>query len=891
MSVRHLESLFNPRSVAVLGASDRPGNLGGLVLRNLRTGGFAGPVWAVNPRHASVGGQPAYADVADLPAAPELAVVCTPAPTVPGLIAALGARGTRAAVVMSAGLGALDADGQRSLQDAMLKAAQPHLLRVLGPNCLGLLVPGVQLNASFAPAQAQAGALAFVSQSGALATAMLDWASGRQIGFSHFVSLGDSADVDFGDLLDYLGSDGDTRAILLYIESIQHAPKFMSAARAASRNKPVIVVKAGRSAAGAKAAASHTGALAGADVVFDAALRRAGMLRVDSLQALFDAAETLARRYTVRGPRLALLTNGGGAGVLAADALAAESEALASLAPRTLAALDAFLPPTWSHGNPVDIIGDAPTPRYLQALQTLLAAPEVDGVLFMHAPTAIVPASEIAEACLETVRSAAKPVLTCWLGGAAVASAREACEQAGVASYETPENAASAWLQLVRFARNQQLLLQLPDSTIARAAPDHAAARACIEQAMASGQEWLDAAQLRIVLRAYGIPTLDGRLARDEDEAADAAQAMGGPMALKIVSPQIVHKTDVGGVALNLEGAAAVREAAARMRANVQAAHPGSHITGFLVQPMAQRPGARELIVGLSHDPVFGPVVLFGEGGTAVEIRANHAVALPPLNTVLAGDLVARSGCLPLLGRLRASPPVHMPALEDALVGISQLACDLPEIIELDINPLLADAQGVLALDTRMRLRAKGAAPGLPPAIEPYPAHLAAQTHIAGKALEIRPIRPDDGARLENFYAHARPEDMRLRFFMARREVPRSELARYCQIDYRREMTFIALEAAADGAPRMVGEVRAVCDPDNVRAEFAIQIATDWQGRGLGRHLLDRLIHYLQQRGTRELVAQCLPDNDGMAALARQAGFSLSLDADEGLTSLRRSLA
>lgn len=893
MSVRHLDAMFSPGSVAVIGASDRPGSLGGIVLRNLREGGFAGPVWAVNPAHPQVGGAVAYPDVAHLPAAPDLAVVCTPASTVPGLVHELGERGTRAVVVLSAGLGAARSDGEGTWQEAMLQAARPYLLRVLGPNCLGLLVPGVRLNASFAPAQAQAGSLAFVSQSGALATAMLDWARGRGIGFSHFVSLGDSADVDFGDLLDYLGSDAATRAILLYVESVKHARKFMSAARAAARNKPVIVVKAGRSAAGAKAAASHTGALSGADAVFDAAVRRAGMLRVDTLQALFDAAQTLAQRHGARGPRLAILTNGGGAGVLAADALAGEDGALATLSEATRTALDACLPATWSRANPVDIIGDAPVQRYQQALRILLDAPEVDGVLFMHAPTAIVPAADIAQAVLSMICEAGKPVLTCWLGGPAVAAARQVCEGAGLSSFETPEHAAAAWLQMVHYARNQQILLQLPDIDAAAAAPDRTAARQVLQQAVDDGQEWLEPAQVRTLLQAYGIPTLDSRLARDEDEAAALAASMGGSVALKVVSPQIVHKTDVGGVALNLRGAPAVREAVRHMRASVAAAQPQAQISGFLVQPMATRAQARELIVGISQDPVFGPVVLFGEGGTAVEVRTTHALALPPLNDVLARDLVARSGCAPLLGALRGSPAVHAAALQDTLVKVAQIASDLPLLAELDINPLLADADGVLALDARVRLRKPGAAPALPPAIKPYPAELRSTVHMAGKTLAVRPIRPEDGRHLQDFYAHARPEDLRLRFFMARREVPHSELARYCQIDYDREMTFIALEPEdpAHGTQRMVGEVRAVSDPDNIRAEFAIQIATDWQGKGLGRCLLQRLIGYLRSRGTRELSGQCLADNDGMAALARETGFTLTVKAEEGLVTLHQRLA
>ena len=891
MSIRHLDSMFAPSSVAVIGASDRPGSVGAVLLRNLREGGFAGPVWPVNAAHDEVGGGPAWRSVAALPAAPALAVICTPAPTVPGLVAELGARGTRAAIVLSAGLRQRLQEGGPTIEQAMLDAARPHLLRILGPNCIGALVPAAGLNASFAPGQALAGKLAFVTQSGALATAMLDWARGRGIGFSHFVSLGDSADVDFGDLLDYLASDASTRAILLYMESIKGARKFMSAARAASRNKPVLVVKAGRAPAGARAAASHTGALAGSDAVFDAALARAGMLRVDTLEDLFDAAETLARARPLAGERLALLTNGGGAGVLAADALALGGGALAELAPATLAALDACLPPTWSHGNPVDIIGDAPVARYGAALQALLDAQEVDGVLFKHAPTAIVPAPAIAQACLPWLAASAKPVLTCWLGGPAVQTAREQCAAAGLPGFATPERAVRAWLQLAAHARNQQALRQLPAAALSDFAPERGRALELLQQAREAGQEWLDTAQTMVLLEAYGIRSVPTFKARDDDEAVALAQNVGFPVALKILSPQAVHKSDVGGVALGLATAEQVRAEAAAMRARLLAHRPGATVLGFTVQPMVRRPAARELIAGIACDPVFGPVVLFGEGGTTVELRRGHAIALPPLNAVLAQDLVQRSGCAPLLAAWRGRPAVDGPALQAALQRVAQMACDLAPVAELDINPLLADEAGVLALDARIRLHAPGSEPPQP-AIRPYPLGLDEWIEIAGQRLLVRPIRPEDGDRLQAFYAAASPADMRLRFFMARREIPHSELARYCQIDYDREMTFVALaNDEPGGMPAMAGEVRAVCDPDNERAEFAIQIAGAWQRKGLGGLLMGKLLGWLRARGTREVLGQCLTQNAGMTALARELGFQTVLDAAGDSVTLRRAVA
>lgn len=875
MSVRHLDALFSPRSVAVLGVSERPGNLGAIVLRNLRAAGFAGPLWAVNRHEGEIAGVHLWPDVASLPGVPDLAVICTPAAAVPQLIGELGRKGTRAAIVITAGLQQTLQEDGLTLQQAMLDAARPYLLRILGPNCIGVLVPAIGLNASFAPAAAAPGQIAFVTQSGALATAMLDWADSRGIGFSHFVSLGDSADVDFGDVLDYLASDGGTRAILMYVESVKHARKFMSAARAAARNKPVILVKAGRAPEGARAAASHTGALAGSDEVFAAAVRRAGMLRVDTLEALFDAAETLARPRPWRGERLAMLTNGGGAGVLAADAMALGRGTLAQLSPATLQALDGILPASWPRGNPVDIIGDAPAERYLRALQILLDAPEVDGVLFMHAPTAVVPAVEIARACLPAITSAAKPVLSCWLGGTTVIPARAAFADAGFAWYATPEQAVAAWLQLVQYHRNQQALLQLPDAEPAEIAVDGQAARAVLQQALRAGREWLDGEEAKSVLQAYGIACVPTMKVRDADEAVAAAEALGFPVALKIVSPQIVHKSDVGGVALGLVSAEQVRTAAILMRQRVAARSPNAHVHGFTVQAMAQRPHAQEVIVGIASDPVFGPVVLFGAGGTAVEIRKDRALELPPLNAALARAMVARTQVGALLGGYRGQPGVNQPALVDAILRVSRMACELDALAELDINPLLVDADGVLALDARIRVRQPAQGEGGRLALRPYPAGLEETLTLGQQPLLVRPIRPQDGARLAAFYAGASPSDLRLRFFLSRREVPASELARYCQIDYEREMAFIALDGE-----RMVAEVRAVCDPDNVEAEFAIQVAASHQQRGLGRLLLDKMLAYLRARGVREIRGECLAENRVMMDLAREAGFSVVSEPD-----------
>jgi acetyltransferase len=866
MSIRHLDRLLEPRSVAVVGASTRPGSVGATVWANLRAGGFTGTIHGVNAKHKVLDGVPVFARPADLPEAPDLAVLCTPAASVAGLIDELGRLGTRAAIVMSAGL-------NPAQKKAMLDAARPYLLRVLGPNCIGLLSPHLGLNASFAHTGALPGEVAFVSQSGALVTAVLDWARSRRIGFSHMVSLGERADVDFGDLLDYLASDGRTRSILLYIESIEASRKFMSAARAAARNKPVIVVKAGRAGNGLKAAASHTGALAGSDIVFDAAIRRAGMLRVDTLQDLFMATQTLARFGANRDEVLTLMTNGGGAGVMAADAAAVAGIELRELSADLRTRLDAVLPPTWSRGNPIDIIGDAPASRYTQTLEAVLADRSSGAVLFMHAPTAIVGSEGIARACAPIVREATGRVLACWLGDDAVAGARHVFEEAGVADYPTPEEAVRAFSMLGTYRRNQELLLEAPSAS-ENGPPDLAAARKGIETALADGREMLNELEAKAVLRAYGIPTVQTVAAGPTaDAVALAAQSLSYPLALKILSRDISHKSDVGGVRLNLRNESELRAAVDEMLARVQELRPQARIDGFTVQVMAARAMAQELIIGASIDPVFGPVLLFGQGGTAVEVLADRAIALPPLNRVLAREVVSRTRVARLLAGYRDHPPARMEAVYDVLVAVSQMLADLPELAELDINPLWADHDGVIALDARLRVSRKAGGGAANFAITPYPAELVETVSWQNETIVLRPVRPEDGDQHRAFIEQLRPEDLRLRFFSVRRQLPRSELARLTQIDYAREMAFIAVRTLPDGAAQTLGVVRAVADPDNVEAEFAVIVCSDLKGIGLGRRLMLKMIDYLTSRGTQRMVGLVLRENEAMRKLAGSLGF------------------
>jgi len=884
VSVHHLEGLFEPRSVAVVGASDRPGSVGAVLLRNLLTEDFPGPIMPVNPGHRAVGGVLAYPDVASLPERPDLGVVCTPPGAVPGVVADLAAAGARAAVIVTAGL----SDEEEARTRA---AARRAGLRLLGPNTVGLLVPGAHLNASFAHAAARPGRVAFVSQSGALCTAVLDWAELAGVGFSAFVSLGNGLDVDAGDALDWLGADPATQAILLYLEAVEDARKFMSAARAGARNKPVIAIKAGRVREGARAAASHTGALAGADEVYDAAFRRAGMLRVGELEELFGAAEILGRSERVLGDRLTVLTNGGGPGVMATDRLVGGGGRLAALADGTVERLDAVLPPTWSRANPVDVVGDATEERYADALRILLDEEGSDAILVLHAPTALASSEAAARAVAGVLREAGahRPVLTSWMGGSGALAARRHLREAGVPTYRTPAEAVSSFLHLVAFRRNQELLMETPPSVPEDFEPDAAAARAALREALGAGHEWLGEAEAKRVLAAYGIPVVETRIARDADEAERLAAAMGLPAAVKILSPDVTHKSDVGGVALDLETPAAVGEAARAMTERLARLVPDARLEGFTVQAMARRPHAFELIVGAHTDPVFGPVILFGEGGTAIEVIADRALGLPPLNVNLARALIDETRVARRLRGYRDRPAVDMDALVGVLLRVSQLLVDHPEIDALDVNPLLADEAGVVAVDARVRVTESDACGPARLAIRPYPRELEETVTLAdGERLRIRPIRPEDEPAHERFLERLAPGDVYFRFFSAVRKLSHSQMARYTQIDYDREMAFIAHPVDAPG--ETLGVVRVVADPDNRQAEFAIVVRSDRKGRGLGRVLLEKMIRYCRSRGTREMVGQVLGENRRMQQLARELGFELHFDRELGAVRARLPL-
>jgi len=886
MSIRNFKYLFKPKSIAVIGASNRPHRVGRVVMQNLLKGGFQGPIMPVNPKYQSVCGVLAYSTVQALPMIPDLAILCTPPQTIAPVLRELGERGVRAAVILTAGLRRdLPDTGDTTDQTDICEMARTYGMRLLGPNTVGLLIPRLGLNASFAHLEALPGSLAFLSQSGALCTAVLDWARSQGIGFSHFLSLGDSMDVDVGDVLDYLGSDPDTRAILLYIESIAHAQarKFMSAARAAARNKPVLAIKAGRHPEGAVAARSHTGALIGRDEVYEAAFCRAGILRVFEIDELFDAVETLERARGLQGHRIAIVTNGGGPGVLAADAFAEAGGTLARLSEDTLQQLKSCLPVSWSHGNPVDIVGDATGDRYTQALMRILNAPEVDAVIVTHAPTAVVTCEEAARAVVQTVRASAskKIVFTSWLGGQTTLQARQLFAGANIPTYDTPEKAVRAFIHLMQYDQRQKLLMEIPPSIPREFQPVTSSARYVIEQALAQGRSMLNEPEAKAILAAYGIPTVETHIASTIEQAVRFSEQVGFPVALKILSPDITHKTDVGGVVLDVESSKAVETAFQGMKDRLQQLHPGAEMRGVTVQPMARRPGAYELLVGSTVDAVFGPIIVFGQGGIAVELLGDHAMALPPLNMKLASELIQGTRIASLLKGFRNHPAVDLEALCLTLIQISHLVQDFPEIAELDINPLLADQNGVLALDARISIAPSRLSGPHHLAIRPYPQELEEWLTIrSGERIFCRPIRPEDEHAHNEFFSRLSPEDIRFRFFGLIQDLPHSQMARFTQIDYDREMAFIAIRNVERGRSETLGVVRTINDANNQTAEFAIIVRSDMKGQGLGRLLLEKMIRYCRKRGIERLLGQVLSDNTGMLELARRTGFTKKLSAE-----------
>ncbi len=878
MTIRNLDRMFYPRSVAVIGASNQEGVPGHLVMHNLLQGGFEGPIMPVAAKEQAIAGVLAYADVAALPVVPDLAVICTAPQTVPGIIRGLGDRGTRAAVVVTDGLAPDTRIRECGIHAAVRAEAEPFGLRLLGPNCLGLMVPGIGLNASCAHIAAEPGGVAFVSQSSTISTAVLDWAQHRNIGFSHFVSLGDTADIDFGDIIDYLGNDPMTRAILLYVESVRNGRAFLSAGRGASRNKPMLVIKSGRVPEGQRLAAIRSGAAIGSDDVYDAAIRRAGMLRVYSFGELFAAVETLARARAMRGERVAILTNGCGVAVMAIDALLLNGGRLAELGEADAAALAGVVPEGWPHANPVTIADNAPPEHYAIAARALLAAQGVDALMVLHAPTAMASSTEAAREIIKVAKEIRGNVLTSWMGGERMGPARRLFAAAGIATYDTPTQAVDAFMHLVRYRRNQDMLMQTPPSKPAEFSPAVDAAERIVTDALAAGQTSLTGREAMGVLSAYGIPTTQRQYAATPAEAGTAADALGYPVVVKILSPDIPHRAEGGGVELYVDSSTAATQAADTMLRNVSRKKPDARVDGFVVERMVLEPDAQEILIGITDDPIFGPVITFGQGGKLSDVIADRAVALPPLNLSLARELISRTRISRTLHGSGDLPAANINALCLTLVQVSQMVIDLPELVALEINPLFVDAGGVLAVDAWMRVAP--AARVIPRqrelAIRPYPKQLEEEFVLeSGRRVLLRPIRPEDEPAHYEFLSKVTPEDIRLRFFGTVRTLPHSEMARLTQIDYDREMAFVATAPRSDGkGTETLGVVRTVADLNNDQAEYAVLVRSDLKGQRLGRKLMDKMVDYCRSRGTRRINGLVMRDNKRMLDMVHDIGFT-----------------
>lgn len=875
MPPHYLTKLFNPTSIAVFGASERPNSVGGTAFANLLAAGFQGKLYPINPKHAQIQGQACFASLEAVDEAIDLAVVATPAPTILSILHACGQKGIKHVVILSAGFE--DAQG-KMIQAQLAQVAHSYGMRLIGPNCLGIMRPSIGMNATFSKNQAKPGHIALVSQSGALCTAVLDWAEANDVGFSLVASTGDAADLDFGELLDYLATDPHTQSILLYIEGIAHARRFISGLKKAARMKPVILLKSGRMPEGTAAAVSHTGALVGADDVFNAAIERAGVVRALSISQLFSAAKVLSHKIRLKDNSLAILTNGGGPGVMATDRAAELGIKMPKPEAKTMDALNAVLPAHWSHGNPIDILGDATAERYTQALDLCLKDPQYDAVLVLLTPQAMTEPTEIAQAMVEQLKNQPnhKPVLTAWLGDTLVSEARQVFAKAGIPTFRTPEAAVEAMHFLMQYQQNQQLLMQVPEA-MESVSPDVEGARLIIQHALTQKREILSATETRAVLRAFNIPITPAIEAKDGASALIAAESVGFPVAFKINSPDITHKSDSGGVKLNIIHATEVMGAFNELMETVKSRAPNARLDGVTVEPMAKMQQARELIVGVTRDPVFGPSISFGSGGTAVEVLKDSYTALPPLNEFIARKMIACTKVSKLLGNFRGQAAADMDAIVQVLMRVSDLVSELPEIQELDLNPLFATPDGVLAVDARIRVgRVSSAAkPYEHMAIHPYPSDRQKTITLPnGMAMLIRPIRPEDAHIEEAFVASLSEKTKYLRFMQSVQKLSREMLVRFTQIDYDSEMAFVALTQIKHETVEL-GVTRYTTNPDGQSCEFALVVRDDYQHQGIGARLLEMLIQHAQSRGLKVMMGEVLAENHGMLDLAKRFGFSV----------------
>lgn len=889
-----LDPFFTPRNVAIIGATENPGSVGRTTLWNLISSPFGGAVFPVNPKRPSVLGIKAYPTVKDIPAEVDLAVIATPPKSIPGLIRDCGEIGVKAAVVISAGFKEAGEEGKRLEQELLIEAKKAGI-RIIGPNCLGLMVPPTGVNATFASGMARTGNVAFLSQSGALCTAVLDWSLREMVGFSAFISLGSMADLGWGDLITYLGNDPKTRSILIYMESVGDAHAFLSAAREVAQTKPIIVIKAGRTAAGSKAAASHTGSLTGSDDVLDAAFERCGVLRVNNMSDLFYMAEVLAKQPRPKGPRLAILTNAGGPGVLAADSLLLGHGELAEISKQTIEELNAILPSAWSHGNPLDILGDAEPARYAKSLEIAAKDQNSDGMLVILTPQAMTDATQTAEFLKPYVKLGDKPLLASWMGGVDVAAGEQILNAAGIPTFSYPDTAARMFNYMWQYARNLKSLYETPRYAADTEGMDRTKAAEIIEQVKSEGRSILTEFESKKVLAAYGIPTLPSVIATSEDDAVAAAESMGYPVVLKLHSETITHKTDVGGVQLNLKNADAVRNAFCLIRDSVTAKAGAEHFGGANVQPFAKLEGY-EVILGSSIDPQFGPVLLFGMGGQLVEVFKDRALALPPLTTTLARRMMEKTRIYTALKGVRGRKPVDLPALEQLLVRFSQLVVEQPWIKEIDINPLLASPEQLLALDARILLHDPQSDPkSLPkPAIRPYPSQYESQWKLKdGEPIDIRPIRPEDEPALVKFHETLSERTVYARYlqmFNLSQRTAHERLTKICFIDYSTQMALVAERTNPKTGEREIIGVGRLQGIGGAEAEYAIVISDEFQKNGLGTEFLRRLIEIGKIEGVKVIVADILADNTAMQKISEKLGFKLQREPGDSTVMARLTL-
>ena len=884
MNAHYLASLFTPKSVALFGASDRQDSVGGIVLRNLLDSDYKGRIYPVNPKRDEVQGQKAYASLADIHDPVDLAVVATPAATIPDIVESCGEHGVGMMLILSAGFRETGPQGLR-LEEQVTTLATRYGIRLMGPNCLGIIRPEQGLNITFGHNNARPGNLALVSQSGAICTAILDWAESNEIGFSAVVSTGIAADLDFGDYLDFLASDPQTRSILLYIEGVKNSRRFMSSLRAAARIKPVIALKVGRHAAGAEASMSHTGALVGSDVTFSAALSRSGVLRVESIGQLFAAAKALSTSHYRRpSEHLVIITNGGGPGVMAADRATDHGIELSALSEETITALNEVLPSVWSHANPVDIIGDATPERYRNAIEICLRDPGVDGAIVILTPQAMTEPTKVAEAVIEVAAQSKKPILASWMGGRQVEEARQLLTNARIPEFRTLENAVDAFSYLARYNRNQRLLLQTPSRLPGgQEPPDVEGAKLIIEGVLTEQRKVLTEPESIAILHAFGIPAVQSAVARSPNEALIIAESIGFPVAMKVLSNNISHKSDAGGVRLNINGAHEVRRAYRDLVDGVRARVPDAVIDGVTIGKMYRSSNGRELMIGIIRDPVFGPVISFGSGGVAVEVMGDSAISLPPLNRRLALDLINRTRISRMLGSFRQMPPVDMDKLVDVLLRVSNMACELPAVLEMDINPLIMDDKGIVAVDARIRVDYPR--PSTDPyyhlAIHPYPAHLASGFQLRdGTDILMRPIRPEDADMEAEFVRNLSTEAKYFRFMNALQELSQEMLVRLTQIDYYNEMALIAVRTDGQGEEQ-IGVARYTTNLDQESCEFALVVADAWQGHGIGHQLMEKLMDIARDRGLERMEGQVLSNNPRMLNLVKSLNFRVENDPED----------